>query len=118
MSTTDRTTGTPSDIVDRLLRDITGGQWDRLPALYAPDAVVELPFAGPGGARLTGREEIVAHFERARHAPLTLRLAQVTIHQTADAEVVVAEYEYEARAPRTDARRASRTFRWFASARG
>ena len=68
---------TPSVIVDRLLRHISSGEWDRLPSLYAPDAVVALPFAGVEGTRLAGREEIVAHFERARHAPFTFRLAQL-----------------------------------------
>jgi ketosteroid isomerase-like protein len=87
---------TPSIIVDRLLRDITSGEWDRLPSLYAPNAVVELPFAGAGGTRLTGREEIAAHFERARHAPFALRLTQLMIHETTDPEVVVAEYMYDA----------------------
>lgn len=92
MSTTDTTT--PSAIVERLLRHIASGAWDLLPLLYAPDAVVEIPFVGAGGTCLSGREEILAHFERARHAPLALRLTHLLVHETADPEVVVVEYIY------------------------
>jgi ketosteroid isomerase-like protein len=72
-----------------------------LAQLYAPDAVVELPFARPGGLRLGGQAAIREHFRGAASAPLELRPVGLTIHRTADPEVVVADYDYEGTATAT-----------------
>src|ERR1041384_2245389 len=66
-----------------------------LAELYAESAVVELPFAQPGGLRLVGREQLAQHFARAGRAPFHLRPTNGKLHQTTDPEVVVSEDVYE-----------------------
>src|SRR5436309_2020803 len=63
---------TPREVFDRLLRGVTGRQWDTLPDLYAEDTVVEHPMALPVPTRLEGREAIRQHFAAARGLPLIL----------------------------------------------
>jgi ketosteroid isomerase-like protein len=91
----------PDRVVRRLLEGIAAGPAPELADLYAIDAVVELPFARRGGLRLDGRPAIHDHFMRAARAPMSLRPVGVTIHVTADPEVVVAEYDYEGSAQGT-----------------
>src|SRR4051794_22575363 len=85
----------PLQVIQRLLDGIAMGPTPALADLYAADAVVELPFARPGGLRLEGRAAIRDHFARAAQAPLTLLPVAVKLHQTRDPEVVIAEYDYE-----------------------
>jgi uncharacterized protein len=82
-------------VIGRLLAGIAEGATPALADLYAESAVVELPFAQPGGLRLVGREQISQHFARAGRAPFRLRPTNVKLHQTIDPEVVVAEYDYQ-----------------------
>ena len=91
----------PLQVVQQLLEGIASGASPALAELYAADAVVELPFARPGGLRLEGRPAISDHFARAAGAPLTLIPVDVVLHQTVDPEVVVAEYDYEGTATET-----------------
>jgi uncharacterized protein len=94
-------TGSPRRVVERLLAGIGLGPTETLADLYAPDAIVELPFAAPGGFRLNGRDEIRRHFARAAQGPLRLVPEQVVLHETTDPEVVVAEYDYRGRVTTT-----------------
>lgn len=65
-------------------------------SLLADDAVVETPFAPPGRPRrFDGREEFLA-FAAAGRAALPVRFEEcreLAIHETADLEVIVVEYE-------------------------
>jgi ketosteroid isomerase-like protein len=85
----------PQEVIERLLAGIAVGATPALAELYAESAVVELPFAQPGGLRLVGREQIAQHFARAGRAPFRLRPINVTLHQTSDPELVVVEYDYQ-----------------------
>ena len=85
----------PREVIERLLAGTAAGPTPALAELYAESAVVELPFAQPGGLRLVGREQLAQHFARAGRAPFRLRPVNVELHQTSDPEVVVAEYDYE-----------------------
>lgn len=87
----------PREIFERLLTGIAERRWDALADLYAEDAVVDQPMLAPRPGRLTGREEIRAHFATAARMPLHLRPHNVVVHLTHDPEVVVAEYDYEVR---------------------
>jgi len=82
-------------VVRRLLEGIAAGPTPALSDLYDADAVVELPFARPGGLRLEGRPAISEHFARAAQVPLRLLPVDVTLHLTADPDVVIAEYQYD-----------------------
>jgi uncharacterized protein len=67
--------------------------------LYAQDGTLELPFAPPGvPRRIRGREEIREYLraagQRARQAGRRIvRYDPVVVHETADPEVIVAEFE-------------------------
>jgi uncharacterized protein len=63
--------------------------------LYAPDALVEYPFALPAPARLDGREAIRRYFAAVARMPLELKARNITVHQTSDPEVIVAEWDYD-----------------------
>jgi ketosteroid isomerase-like protein len=85
---------TAQSVVRRLLSGMAAGPTPTLADLYAVDAVVELPFAAPGGLLLRGRDEIRRHFARAAGLPLRLVPNAVVLYGTTDPAVVVAEYDY------------------------
>jgi ketosteroid isomerase-like protein len=67
--------------------------------LYAADGVLELPFARPGTpCRLQGREEILRFLKAAGQRALQavrriVRYDPLLVHDTADPEVIVAEFD-------------------------
>jgi uncharacterized protein len=83
------------------MRGIEDERWDELDRLYADDAVVEYPFALPAPMRLDGRDAIRRYFAAAAASPLQLRAHNMVVHETADPEVVVAEWVYEGRVTTT-----------------
>jgi hypothetical protein len=85
---------TPADVLDRRRHLILTGDADGFAGLFAPDAVIEVPFAGPPGmpARLQGREAIRENARRVMASPLRLEDFEVAeLYQTQDPEVVIAE---------------------------
>src|SRR5689334_2674201 len=89
---------TPADVLARRCRLTLNGDADGLADLFAPDAVIEVPFAGPPGrpARLEGRESIRANARQVIASPLRLENYEVAeLHQTQDPEVVIAEIRAE-----------------------
>ncbi|WP_433512690.1 nuclear transport factor 2 family protein [Nonomuraea sp. CA-143628] len=82
---------TPREVVDRFLRaSVDGGLAD----MYAPDVVIEIPFAPPGIPRRSqGREELRARFKAAEGVLRWERTENVLVHETADPEVVIVEYD-------------------------
>ncbi|QKG18835.1 nuclear transport factor 2 family protein [Actinomadura verrucosospora] len=88
----------PREVFARLSAGISAGRWHELAALYAEDAVVDQPFAlPPAPPHLEGRAVIDEHFRRAAAGPLRLRASNVVVHETADPEVIVAEFDYDGR---------------------
>jgi ketosteroid isomerase-like protein len=85
---------TPRQVFEQLSAGITSGAWAGLAGLYAEDAVVEMPFALPGPVRLHGRDEVRRHFAANAAGPVRLQAYDVRVHETADPEVIVAEYGY------------------------
>src|SRR5580698_7463375 len=86
---------TPRDVVMALMQGISDGAWEGLHDWYAEDAVVEYPFALPVPTRLEGRQAIRDYFALAARSPLRLRLRDMVVRETADPEVVVAEWTYD-----------------------
>lgn len=86
--------GPAADLFERRRRMILDGDAEGFAALFAPEAVIEVPFAGTPDApmRLAGRPAIL---EYARHAMASLlRLEEFEIsalYQTQDPDVTVAE---------------------------
>jgi len=89
---------TPRQVFEKLSAGISSDDWSELHELYAPDAVVEMPFALPQPVRLRGRDEVRRHFALNGQAGLSLQARAVRVHETADPEVVIAEFDYEGRA--------------------
>jgi uncharacterized protein len=92
----------PREVVEALMRGISDGRWDELDGLYADTAVVEYPFALPVPMRLDGRDAIQRYFAAAARLPLRLHARNMVVHETADPEVVVAEWDYDGQVTTTD----------------
>ena len=85
---------TPADVLARRRHLTLNGDADGLADLFAPDAVIEAPFAGHSGmpARLEGREAIREYSRQVMASPLRLEDYKVAeLYQTQDPEVVIAE---------------------------
>jgi ketosteroid isomerase-like protein len=98
-----RSTGaSPREVVLKLLASVCEGKWDDLAALYAEDAVVTHAHEIPLPTRHEGRAQLAAHFAHGKSLPLALQARNIVIHETADPEVVVAEFDYLARVTTTN----------------
>jgi uncharacterized protein (TIGR02246 family) len=84
---------TPADVLARRRRLILSGDADGFADLFAPDAVIEAPFAPPGApSRLEGREAIREYSRHVMASPLRMEDVAVTdLYQTQDPEVVIVE---------------------------
>lgn len=91
---------TPRQVFERLQRVARENSLEELADLYAPDAVVEIPFAPadrPELRRAEGRETLRARFQAfAKVRPYrVVGTGEVTVHETLDPEVIVVEYEQQ-----------------------
>ncbi|MBC6461840.1 nuclear transport factor 2 family protein [Actinomadura sp. HBU206391] len=94
---TEPTTATPRQIVERFLRASADNAWDDLSDLYAPDAVIEIPFAPAGiPRRFQGREDHRARFKAAAPLRRIDKVDAVMVHETSDPEVVLVEFDSHA----------------------
>jgi uncharacterized protein len=74
------------------LRLTAAGRTDEWVALFAPDAVLEFPYAPPGvPRRVTGRDALFAHMS---HFPETfdVEFVDLLFHDTVDPSLVIAEF--------------------------
>ena len=88
------TFATPADILSRRRQTILDGDADGFAALFTPDAVIEVPFAGSPDApmRMEGRETILDYARRVMASPLRLEDFEITaLHYTQDPDVLVVE---------------------------
>ncbi|MEJ3745084.1 nuclear transport factor 2 family protein [Actinomycetes bacterium KLBMP 9797] len=88
----------PQETFLALVHGVAEGRWDELPELYAEETHVVHPFDPDRSPALRSRDELREHF-RPSGPPLRRRPANITIHQTADPEVIVAEFEYQGTMP-------------------
>lgn len=91
-----RTGMEPREIFARMQQQWLGSTVNAMDSLLADDAVIETPFAPPGRPRrFRGREEFLA-FAQAGRASLPVQFEEcreLAVHETADPEVIVVEYE-------------------------
>jgi uncharacterized protein (TIGR02246 family) len=89
---------TPADVLAQRHRLTLNGDADGLADLFAPDAVIEAPFAPPGApSRLEGREAIREYSRHVVASPLRLEEYEVVeFYQTQDPEVVIVEMRAKA----------------------
>lgn len=85
----------PRDVFERFQRQVLANDPSVPGQLSAEDIVLEAPFARPGAPRrIVGREAVTA-YATANRSGLPVRFDEfrdVVIHETADPEVIVAEY--------------------------
>ncbi|EFC85095.1 nuclear transport factor 2 family protein [Parafrankia sp. EUN1f] len=88
-------TATPREVVEQALRAGCAMNIEALLALMAPDGHIEWPYHPTGApARLNGRDEIRAYVASAAKAPIRWDdFVGLVMHETADPEVVIVEYE-------------------------
>jgi ketosteroid isomerase-like protein len=93
----------PAEIFVRLVRGVGGRRWNELPGLYAERTHVVHPHDPGRGAPLLTREELRKHFAGGASALGDVRFepAAITVHETADPEVVIGEFEYRGVVPGT-----------------
>jgi uncharacterized protein (TIGR02246 family) len=82
----------PRDVIEYLLKCVADKDLVALADLYAEDAVVRQPFAKPEIV-LIGRAQIEQFLGGLGQAPLTLAPRDIQVHQTADPQVVVGEWD-------------------------
>jgi uncharacterized protein len=90
------TTASPREIAERFLRAAVGADPGDMADCYAPSVVIEMPFAVAPliPARVeTTREELRTRFQAGRASRSYKSLSDVVIHETADPDVVIIEYE-------------------------
>jgi len=86
----------PAEVFLALVNGVAEGRWEELPSLYAEQTDVVHPFDPLRQPALRSRDELREHFTPAGERPrVARRVANVTIHQTTDPEVIVAEFEYQ-----------------------
>ena len=90
---------TPREVVEHLLRSAASSRPEDMADCYADHVVIEMPFsAGLYPPRFeTTREELRARFKAGRAVRRYESLSEVLIHQTADPEVIIAEYQMHGR---------------------
>jgi ketosteroid isomerase-like protein len=86
-----------------LVNGVAEGRWADLPDLYAEQTDVVHPFDPLRAPALRTREELREHFRPTEDdgPRLERRAANITIHETTDPEVVIAEFEYQGVLPET-----------------
>jgi ketosteroid isomerase-like protein len=84
----------PQEVIRRLIDGITSRDFEALWNLYAEDVVVEIPYAIPDPQRIEGRSAIREHFAGGVDMPIRMRAENIVVHETADPEVIVTEYDY------------------------
>jgi len=89
---------TPADVLARRRRLLLSGDADGFADLFAPDGVIESPFAPPGApSRLEGREAIREYSRDVMASPVRLEDFEVAeLYQTQDPEVVIVEMRAKA----------------------
>jgi ketosteroid isomerase-like protein len=85
-------------VFDRFIEAAGSGTLRPIADMYAPDAVIEMPWAPPGVPKSSGRAELVTRMEAMdRDRLLTVeRIDLAAVHETTDPDVIVAEYDIHA----------------------
>lgn len=92
----------PREVFHQLVEGVADQRWDDVVQLYAEHTYVEHPFDPFAGPPLRSRSELREHFTAKAPAEPSLQIRQLrrrptnmTIHETADPEVIVAEFAYQ-----------------------
>lgn len=92
-------TETPREIFLKLVNGVCEERWADVVDLYAEETDVSHPFHPLEAPPMLSREELRAHFSAGPQPDdgptLRRRPTRITVHETADPEVIVAEFQYE-----------------------
>jgi ketosteroid isomerase-like protein len=92
-------TDTPREVFLKLVHGVCDERWADVVELYAEKTDVSHPFHPLAAPPLRSREELRTHFlggpQPYQGTTLQRRPANITVHETADPEVIVAEFQYE-----------------------
>lgn len=89
-------TDTPSEVFLKLVHGVCDERWADVVDLYAEKTDVSHPFHPLGAPPMRSRDELRDHFTGPYQGPTLRRQPTgITIHETADPEVIVAEFRYE-----------------------
>jgi ketosteroid isomerase-like protein len=92
-------TDTPREVFLKLIHGVCDERWADVVDLYAEHTDVSHPFHPLGAPALRTREELRDHFgggaQPYQGPTLRRRPTQVIVHETADPEVVIGEFQYE-----------------------
>jgi ketosteroid isomerase-like protein len=93
----------PREVFYELVRGVCDRKWDDLPSLYAEHTNVVHPLDPFRAPPMLTRQQLHDHFTQAGAGLGDVRFepANITIHETADPEVIVAEFEYQGTVPDT-----------------
>ncbi|HEY3870616.1 MAG TPA: nuclear transport factor 2 family protein [Actinocrinis sp.] len=98
------TARTPRETVELLLRTTVEGSRDDIADLYDPEVVIELPFTPDGMPNvMKGRENMRTRMRAAAGMFGFETVRDVTLHETADPEVIIAEYRIQGTVTATSA---------------
>jgi uncharacterized protein len=88
---------TPREVFEEMRRGWLAGGTEPSAELWDEDMVIEQPFAAPGRRkRVEGRERWAEFVRQVRGAPLPVTFEEcntIAIHDTADPDTIVVEYE-------------------------
>jgi uncharacterized protein len=93
----------PTEVFYQLVHGVCDRRWDDLPGLYAEQTNVVHPLDPFRAPPMLTRERLGDHFGGADEVLGDVRFepANITVHETADPEVIVAEFEYRGTVPAT-----------------
>lgn len=92
----------PREVFLRLVHGVADGKFDELPDLYGEVTDVRHPMATPQSRPMTSRGALREHFTvppEDRESLPKRRVVDAVVHETADPEVIVAEFAYEFTSP-------------------
>ncbi|MEV6967945.1 nuclear transport factor 2 family protein [Hamadaea sp. NPDC051192] len=89
-------TPTPAEVFHRLVQAVCDERWQDAIDLYADRTNVSHPFAADQSPMLS-REQLSHHFTPPPGwvSPIRRQPVDIRVHETADPEVIVAEFEYQ-----------------------
>jgi ketosteroid isomerase-like protein len=89
--------GTPREIFHALVHGVADRRYEAVVRLYAEQTHVEHPFDPLRAPALRTRDELREHFRPAATGEPKVRRqpANITIHDTTDPEVIIAEFDYQ-----------------------
>lgn len=88
-------TDSPREVFLKLVHGVCDERWADVVALYAERTDVSHPFHPLGAQAMLSREELRGHFGGGGGPTLRRRPTRINVHETADPEVIVAEFQYE-----------------------